>query len=456
MRRPARIALSIVLVGGSLGTLAASAAANTYSVKDPRDIRNSGALDITSTKVGHKGDRLLHAATLERAITPRGLEQMGGFIDFLVSTDGDLDTFERRIYVLGGSRFRVFVTNGTGRKLIGRGDAYHPSARTLGAVVSPNALGRPLEGYYWFAVAVTDGPGDGYVDVAPEKYWYIHDLTPPVVGDLTFGVAPAMTVPSVNVPISWSASDTGYGGLSSWTVRQRLDGSSAWTDVESGTFGLNPRVFDVAETTEFPSATQGATYEACVSMSDWAGQVVMNGPFPFSVPYDDANGTVFQYSGSGWTEQGAPTDFNGTLHATSVDGDSVTITVPAGLQQLLVVRGGFTGTAIQEVNGVAGGVIDLQVRQSGEYRGLYPLWAHDFHAPGGADDVIVLTKTGGDVLAIDGYFGVPAYVGGEPYSSCGGFPTLQAVASRARAAAIAPLSVEVSEQAAALAATRRV
>jgi hypothetical protein len=192
-------------------------------------------------------------------------------------------------------------------------------------VISPNALVTRTGD--WFAVAVTDC----CVDVAP-KYWYIHDLTSPVVGDITFGDGAATAIPGQDVPIRWTSSDTGFGGLSHWTVRQRVDGATPWSDVGSGTYGLDPRVFDTTETTDFPTAAEGTTYEACVSLLDWAGNSATSGAYDVSVPYDDGN-AVFQYSATDWSEAGTAADFNRTLKATSTDGASVTITAPAGLQR---------------------------------------------------------------------------------------------------------------------------
>jgi hypothetical protein len=213
--------------------------------------------------------------------------------------------------------------------------------------------------------------------------------------------------------------------------------------VGSGTYGLDPRVFDTTETTDFPTAAEGTTYEACVSLLDWAGNAATSGAYDVSVPYDDGN-AVFQYSATDWCEAGTAADFNGTLKATSTDGASVTITVPAGLQRYLVVRGGFTGTVGVQMNGVASTSIDLSSIPAGQSRVLIQLYGN-FHAAGGGDDVIVLTKTGGDTLVVDGYLGAPAYSGGAAYGGCGGDPTVPStIGSIARSAAVAPLSSAIA------------
>jgi hypothetical protein len=46
-------------------------------------------------------------------------------------------------------------------------------------------------------------------------------------------------------------------------------------------------------------------------------------------------------------------------------------------------------------------------------------------------DEIVLTRTGGGELRIDGYLGAPTYVGGTPYGNCGGRPSASVTSARA-------------------------
>jgi hypothetical protein len=429
MSKQARLVLSFALVAGVLAGAAPLASANSYSVRDGRDISNADALDIVSAKVGHKRDKLRHAVTLERRVNPRTLQRIGGFISFILDTDGDLGDAERRIYVLGGSHFRVYVTNGSGRTLLGRGRSYHPNARTLGAVVTRAVLGAP-DGYHWFAVAVTDGPGDCCVDLAPEN-WYIHDLTAPEIDPVSFGdgalTAVAGKLPAVTVPATWHATDSGFGGIADWTVRARLEGVEQWSDVASGRYGYRNRRFDVTRTTDTGAWAQGVNVEVCVSVSDWAGNRATSGTHHFSVPYDDSHigpTGVFRDRTSGVvvaTEVSAD-DYLGT-RTIIPPGDSLTIEVQAGLQHALVVPPGYDGVVRVTVNGEDNG--DVTSLTSGSPRAIKTLGATGWNADG--TDTIVLENISGSDFAIDGYLGAPVYVGGTPDDDCGGGPTVTRV-----------------------------
>ncbi len=430
--------LSVVLALGLASTLAVPAAANSYSYKDKRDVSTGSALDFVSVRTGHKGGKLLHAATLERKITPRGLQETASFIDFLVSTNGS--KIDRRIYILGGSRFHVYVTDGSAETLLGRGKAYRPNAKTVGAIVSPGLLGDP-DGYYWFAVAVSNSGGQvDYAPNDPTKRTLIHDLTAPIVDSVTLGDGASTAVPGSTLPIVWHGTDTGFGGFRAWTVRQRIDGDTAWSDVDGDTFGIKPRIIDTTKTAIF-SGTEGTTYEACVSVSDWANNRSASAPFPVSIPYDDANGSVFSYSVAPDQTLGDANDFEGTASGVTSDGDQITITVPFGLQHYLVLPSGFDGTADITVNGQPASSIDESAIT--QDRHLVEITSADWASSG--TDTIVLTKTGGTVLAVDGYLGAPAYDGSVAFGGCGGAPTAaRAGSALGSAAATRPIATEVT------------
>lgn len=422
MRRWRELLLTCALVLGVLSGIASPAAANSYSVKDRRDVAKAWALDIVSARVGHKGGGLLHAVTLESVITPLLLRDLG-FIDVVVDTDGDFRP-ERRIYLLGGSRFRAFVTNGSGRELLGRGKVYHPNARTLGAVVSTNVLDQP-DGYEWIAAAVTNGSGNCCLDIAPEN-WYIHDLTAPIADSVSFGDDATTAIEGPTVPVTWHATDTGFAGIAYWTVRHRPEGVEAWTDGEAGRFGFRHRRFDVTRTAHTLPLEQGLNVEVCVALNDWAGNPGWSGLYHVSVPFDDV-APVFSYSPD-W-DVGADVDladFSGTRSVTYVDGAVATITVPAGRQRSLVLPGGLDGVATIEVNGVSAGSVDEAAISSDRYRTLLPIVGGAFNPAGGADDVIVVTvvDAGTYGFAIDGYLGAPEYAGGTAFGRCGGRPVL--------------------------------
>lgn len=415
MSRSARpaclVALTVVLVAAA----AVPAAANTYSVRDGHDISNSSALDILSAKVGHKDGKLLHAVVLERSVAPSSLARIGGFVVFMLDTDGDKD-IERRVYVIGGSKFRAFVTNGSGRDIISRASVYHPNARTLGATFNDGLL--HADGYQWFSAAVTDGPGDCCIDFAHDKYFFIHDFTPPQITSFGAGIGDFTAVPDTTVPITWNATDTGLAGLGPWAVREREDGSTIWQDLATGRFPIRDRVTDGTKTTNF-IGEEGRTYEVCLSLLDWMGNRATSGRYAFSIPYDDDT-EIFDYSQATTAQQPAADAFGGSV--TVVSEGTVTINVPGGggldLYRGLVLPGGFDGRATISVNSMGSWTLDESFSYIDGPRSIIFL-----DGPIITETITIEIITGGSYgFAIDGYLGGPVYVGETPYDNCGGPP----------------------------------
>jgi hypothetical protein len=173
--------------------------------------------------------------------------------------------------------------------------------------------------------------------------------------------------------------------------------------------------------------------EVCLSLDDWGENRTTSWLHHFSVPYDDANTAapngVFEYSGPDWTHvsEGHPDDFLGTRSSTTADGASVTIRVPAGLQHYLVAPAGATATVDVTVNDQPADPITLNTTTD---RSLVEITGGTWSADTSPDE-IVLTRTGGGELRIDGYLGAPTYVGGTPYGNCGGRPSASVTSARA-------------------------
>ena len=392
MRRGSRtVALtSILALAISLGPSLQVARADGVTIHD-RDDEPRHALDIEEATMGHvRSDKLEATITTFSRLSANDLDPEGRLLGFAFSTDDDASDAERFLFVFGDREgFLAVMTDEEGRHPVAV-QASHPRPRTVRVQFDKRLL--HFDHYLWFAFASTDVSKRCCFDAAPNRKWVIHDYGDPVVSNVSFGFAPGQTVPSTDVPVSFTVEDQ-YIGIAGWLVHFRETGTSQWATAAEGT-GSGDRVAVVP-------TTEGTVMDMCIAAVDRAGNVSAENLTIVEVPMDDTS-PVFTY-GSGWSASTADiADFQGTRHVSTTVGASLHLSVPAGYRADLVVPGGLDGTATFTLNGFQTGSINLGSFPSGNRHVASVLPASLMTLPTNDIEVVV---TGG-TFAVDGFLGV--------------------------------------------------
>jgi hypothetical protein len=126
----------------------------TQTCEDTAYVENLGALlDISSVGHGHKGRLVTQRLSTYRAWQNSLLSRAnGGQISFFISTDRD-GAFERRLDVaLARGKVAGVMRNRAGR-VVGRGEATRPNAKTVRVAFARKLLGPRVRSYRWLAFA---------------------------------------------------------------------------------------------------------------------------------------------------------------------------------------------------------------------------------------------------------------------------------------------------------------
>jgi hypothetical protein len=324
-QRGAVTALTALAVG-LVGT--GNALADTKRISDRND--RPGPLDIRSASHGHAGTRVVHTISTFGA-WPVGLLGLStpNLFALEISTDAD-PALERVVLVFSANgRMVANVLRLPGGGFIGSARASRPNPRTVRVSILRSRLGNPV-GYRWNAISQYQAVGTCSrvcIDSAPNFGRVLHDLTAPAVGLTSFPAVP----PDIDYDVSFRVSDTGGAGLRRWRLQHRERGTTAWTQMASGsTGGLKSHHHFSAEDTDD---------QFRVVVVDRQGNVRVSPIRLVSVPLDDP---ALTYAASWNAGAGIPTDFRGTRHDSAMPADTATYTF-TGRYVAWVAPGGGNG-----------------------------------------------------------------------------------------------------------------
>ena len=323
-------------------TAVGNAHADTRRISDGND--RPGLLDIRWASHGHAGDRVVHKiSTFSRWRVGLIGRNTPNLFAIEISTDSD-PALERVVLVFSANgRMVAKVIRLPQGTVVGSASASKPNRRTVRVSIRRSLLGNPV-GYRWNAHSQYRAPGacSGFcIDRAPNSGRVRHDITAPAIVLTSFPAIP----PDVEYDVSFSVSDKGGAGLSSWQLQHRPFGTSSWTTVESGTAGG-------AKSHHHVSAEDNDDEFRVVAV-DRQGNTTVSPIRLVSVPVDD---DALTYTGT-WATGGTPDDFRGTLQ-TSSDANA-TASYSFNGQYVAWVAPGGGGMADVWVDGVLQGTVDL-------------------------------------------------------------------------------------------------
>lgn len=108
-----------------------------------------GLLDLARVSHGHARGLLTHRLSMHRRLQ-NGILSRGGQVSIYVTTDADA-AFERRID-LGLKRGKpIFLVRNARGRVVARGAATRPNAKTVQVAFARSALGSGVRQYRWFA-----------------------------------------------------------------------------------------------------------------------------------------------------------------------------------------------------------------------------------------------------------------------------------------------------------------
>ena len=294
------------------------AAAHTEKVSDGNDV--PGALDISSTVVGHSGSKYVrHAITTFDSwplsaidINRSPLDYLG--VGFDLNGDGSFERFVAFVSIKGGLRAFWIRPNG---RILDRFRALRPNGRSVSVLV-PKELLTGGGGYEWSAFSVLTREGHRHTDWAPNGASLLHDLLPPKLSlGATYDTS-AYNSATASVPIDFTVSDHTESAGVHWTLQSRVLGSSVWETADSGD--------GVGSHTAHLVGEDGGNYIVRLVARDLQGNEDQTISWGISYPIDDSS-TLFStaYTGS-WSTTPLGDPYLGTLHSSSTPGASFTYT----------------------------------------------------------------------------------------------------------------------------------